>query len=268
MNIRFHELEPVAKPGFDGRCEPADSSASESLLGSVVMRVHVLQHVDFEGLAAIEQWLERKEASVTFTRFFENSVLPPLEDIDFVIALGGPMSVNDVEQLPWLSDEKAFVARAIARGKSVLGICLGAQLIASSCGARVYAGPQKEIGWFPVRAVPCTPAVFPFPEQTDVLHWHGETFDLPAHAILLASSDIYPHQAFQLGDRVLGLQFHLEMTEESLARIVDGCREELVVGPSVQSESQLAQGARLGCPSTHPLLFSVLDYLTRPVRNS
>jgi len=99
------------------------------------MDVHILQHVPFEGIGSIADWLSRRGATVTSTRFFETPQLPVLADIDLVIALGGPMSVNDEEQLPWLRSEKHFVAEAIAKGKAVLGICLGAQLIASALGA-------------------------------------------------------------------------------------------------------------------------------------
>jgi len=228
------------------------------------MRAHVLQHVAFEDLGQIQDWLAEKSAEVTFTRFFEDPGLPEIGGIDLVIALGGPMSVNDEDRLPWLVAEKAFIAQAIASGKAVLGICLGAQLMANSRGAAVYAGPQKEIGWFDVWATSSTSDTFRFPEQIEVLHWHGETFDLPADAKILAASEAYPHQAFQMGERAIGLQFHLEMTPESVRRIVTGCREELVPAPFVQTEQELVQRAVLGCGSTRPLLFAVLDYLMRP----
>jgi len=139
------------------------------------MHVHILHHVPFEGLGSIADWLSRRGDSVTDTRFFETPQLPVLADIDLVIALGGPMSVNDEEQLPWLQCEKHFVTEAIANGKAVLGICLGAQLIASALGARVYPAANQEIGWFPVFAEPVVPGAFVFPARTEVFHWHGET---------------------------------------------------------------------------------------------
>jgi GMP synthase-like glutamine amidotransferase len=149
------------------------------------MRVHVLQHVPFEGLGSIQPWLASRAAVVTWTRFFEAPDLRNLTKVDAVIALGGPMSVNDEAELPWLREEKRFVREAIASGLPVLGICLGAQLIASSLGARVYAGPQKEIGWFPIRACDAPATAFRFPDQLDVFHWHVETFDLPPGAVHL-----------------------------------------------------------------------------------
>ena len=145
------------------------------------MRVHYFQHVPFEGLGSMTGWLKARSARVTSTRFFEDSRLPGMADIDWLIILGGPMSVNDEKTCPWLSEEKAFIAEAAARGKVVLGVCLGAQLIARALGARVYANPQPEIGWFPVERTgePGAPAL---PPRLDVFHWHGETFDLPSGA--------------------------------------------------------------------------------------
>jgi GMP synthase-like glutamine amidotransferase len=181
------------------------------------MRAHVFQHVAFEGRGSIERWLEEQRASVGHTRFYESATLPAVNDIDLLIVMGGPMSANDERTLPWLAGEKRFIRQAIDSGKAVVGICLGAQLIASALGARVYPGKEKEVGWFPVSAVPAgdARARFAFPAEALVFHWHGETFDLPAGAIHLARSLACENQAFQIGDRVVGLQFHLETTPDS-----------------------------------------------------
>src|SRR5690606_3581623 len=117
------------------------------------MRAHYLQHVPFEGLGSIEPWLRARGFSVTATRFFEDPALPDPRGIDLLVVMGGPMSVNDDASLPWLVDEKRFVRAAIDANIPVLGICLGAQLIASAMGARVQPGREKELGWFPVQAV-------------------------------------------------------------------------------------------------------------------
>ena len=116
------------------------------------------------------------------------------------------MSVNDEAQLPWLRDEKVFIASAIDQNKGVLGICLGAQLIANALGARVYPNTVKEIGWFPVFAEPAQPGTFVFPKSTQAFHWHEETFDLPAGAVHLARSAVCRNQAFQFGTRAVGLR--------------------------------------------------------------
>ena len=161
------------------------------------MRVHVLQHVPFEGLGSALGWLEARKATVTTTRLFEAASFPALGEFDVLIELGGPMSVNDEAELPWLREEKRFVAEAIRSGKAVLGICLGAQLMASSVGARVYRGSWKEIGWFPIHACAHHADAFVFLRTMEVFHWHGETFDLPVGATHLARSEGCLHQAFQ-----------------------------------------------------------------------
>jgi GMP synthase-like glutamine amidotransferase len=177
--------------------------------------------------------------TLTYTRFFESPCLPGLDDIDFIIALGGPMSVNDEDQFPWLVEEKLFIAKAISKNKIVLGICLGCQLIASALGSRVYSGREKEIGWFPVYTKQNILDTLIFPRSFEVFHWHGETFDLPTNAVLLASSAECRHQAFHIGRHVLGLQFHLETTPESAETIIINSRHELFPQRFVQTEQQL-----------------------------
>ncbi|MGH8502539.1 MAG: type 1 glutamine amidotransferase [Gammaproteobacteria bacterium] len=229
------------------------------------MRVHVLQHVPFEGLGSIEGWLVTQGASVTYTRFYESAILPNAEDVDFVIALGGPMSVNDEHELPWLVEEKRFVASAIHADKTVLGICLGSQLIASALGSGVYPGPFKEIGWFPVRGEPPTSGSFRFPASVNVFHWHGETFDLPPSAVHLASSEACRNQAFQIGRRVFGLQFHLETTPSSAEALISECSHELITDRFIQTAEQLRAVPASEYVSINTLMDSVLSYLTRIV---
>ena len=227
------------------------------------MHVHVLQHVPFEGLGSIEAWLRQKRASISWTRFFEADILPPLDTVDLIIALGGPMSVNDESELPWLVDEKRFIAAAIELGKPVLGICLGAQLIANALGSRVTPGPKKEIGWFPVRAEMSAAGSFAFPTSTLAFHWHGETFDLPPRALHLASSEACRHQAFQVGKRVLALQFHLETTPESVDALIAHCGNELVAQRFVQTEAALRGVPTSSYEGINTLMADVLEYLTR-----
>ncbi len=238
------------------------------------MRAHYLQHVPFEGLGSIEPWLRARGFSVTATRFFEDPALPDPRGIDLLVVMGGPMSVNDDASLPWLVDEKRFVRAAIDANIPVLGICLGAQLIASAMGARVQPGREKEIGWFPVQAVHAAHApglarpddvaeVFRFPPTVEVFHWHGETFDLPTHAVRLARSEACEHQAFQLGRSVIGLQFHLETTPVSAREIVAHCRDELRPGPTVQDEATLLAADAERYRRINALMSEVLAFLTR-----
>jgi GMP synthase-like glutamine amidotransferase len=203
------------------------------------MKVHVLQHVPFEGLGSIAGWLDARQSIISYTRFYETPDLPAPDAIDMIIIMGGPMSANDEETLPWLVREKQFIRDAIVYGIPTLGICLGAQLIASAVGARVYRNPVKEIGWFPIRALPAPAGSLRLPQECMAFHWHGETYDLPEGAVHLAKSDGCENQAFQLNQNVIGLQFHLETTIQSASALIDNCRDELVSGPYIQSETAL-----------------------------
>jgi len=226
------------------------------------MRSHYLQHVPFEGLGSIEPWLRAAGYEITNTRFFESARLPDPHEIDLVVVMGGPMSVNDEDEFPWLVQEKEFIRSAIGAGKSVLGVCLGAQLIASAMGAQVYQNPFKEIGWFAVQGVlPVDSLTFRFPPSVEVFHWHGETFDLPPGAIHLARSEGCENQAFQLGQSVIGLQFHLETTPESAREIVSHCRAELSPSNYVQSETTILAAAPERYRTINNLMDEVLSFL-------
>lgn len=208
------------------------------------MRAHYLQHVPFETPGSILKWLAHQRASVTSTRLFEPHRLPEVDDFDLLVVMGGPMSVNDEAEYPWLAAEKLLVREAIDRGRAVVGVCLGAQVIASALGCRVYRNSEREIGWFPVCGAKAPPPLssaerLRWPDELTVFHWHGETFDLPAGAQLLASSEGCVNQAFKIGDRVIGLQFHLEATPNTLTAMVEHCRDELTPDRYVQSEQEL-----------------------------
>ncbi len=220
-------------------------------------------HVPFEGLGSIEPWLLAHGHKLTTTRFFESAEAPDLQTIDLLVVMGGPMSVHDADQFPWITLEKQFIRACIDAGKPVLGICLGAQMIANAMGAKVFPNPVKEIGWFPIQAVPSIggDAVFNFPPLTTVFHWHGETFDLPPGAIRLAQSEGCANQAFQLGKRVIGLQFHLETTPHSAREIVAQCRDELVPSRYVQTEEEILSAPPSRYQSINALMGSILSFL-------
>lgn len=226
------------------------------------MRAHYLQHVPFEGLGIIEPWLRAEGYDITATRFYESTILPDWREVDLLVVMGGPMSVNDEFEFPWLVDEKQFIRSCAEREKSVLGICLGAQLIASSMGARVYPNPETEIGWFAVEGVPAPDGrVFRFPPSQDVFHWHGETFDLPAGAFHLARSAGCENQAFQIGRTIIGIQFHLESTPESVTEIVSNCRAELIPSTYVQSEQAILAAAKDKCQAINKLMSDLLFFM-------
>lgn len=228
------------------------------------MRAHILQHVAFEGPGSMAGWLAEHAGSVGYTHFHAGDALPDPAEVDLLIAMGGPMSVNDEHELPWLVAEKAFIRAVIARGTPVLGICLGAQLIASALGARVFPNGEREIGWFPVTAEPAPESCFGFPSEIEVFHWHGETFELPAGAVRLARSEACLNQAFQFGERVVGLQFHLETTPETAAEIMRHCADELVPARWVQPAADIEARLPAACTDINVLARALLDWLTRP----
>jgi GMP synthase-like glutamine amidotransferase len=202
------------------------------------MRARILQHVPFESPGSIATTLRSLGATVDTTRLFAGDALEAAAELDVLVVMGGPMSVNDEAEYPWLVPEKALVAEAIASGRAVVGVCLGAQLIASALGCPVYPNREREIGWFPIEPTPQGRASG-LHINGPVFHWHGETFDLPAGATLLASSVGCVNQAFSIGPRVLGLQFHLEVTSSDVREMVAHGRHELTPSRFVQSEAEI-----------------------------
>ncbi len=230
------------------------------------MHAHFLQHVPFEGLGSIEIWLRTAGYEITDTHFYESPELPDVDQFDLLVVMGGPMSVNDEDKYPWLALEKKFIREIIESGKPVLGICLGAQLIANAMGAKVYPNPMKEIGWFPVQAVSSNEgSAFCFPPSAKVFHWHGETFALPPRATLIARSGGCENQAFQIGRSVIGLQFHLETTPESAREIVANCREELIPAQYVQTEEEILSVTPERHHAINKLMGEVLSFLQRSI---
>ena len=179
------------------------------------MKIHWLQHADFEDLGCIAPWLAARGDTVTHTRLYAGETLPQVDSFDWLIVMGGPMNIYEYEAYPWLRAEKAFIKAAVEAKKKLLGICLGAQLIADVLGAPVTRNAQQEIGWFPVTLKPAarTSVLFQdFPETFNAFHWHGDTFALPPGAKPLMASEACANQAYELDGRIAGIQFHLEVT--------------------------------------------------------
>ncbi len=230
------------------------------------MRIACLQHVPFEGPGAIETWARARGHSFEVARLFAGEPLPRAGDFEGLVVMGGPMSVRDEAAFTWLALEKRLIREAIEAERLVLGVCLGAQLVAASLGARVYAGGRREIGWHEVRATPAAAAsrlCSALPPAFSAFHWHGDTFDLPTGAVHTASSAAFAHQAFEIAPAVLGLQFHLEATPDGVARLLDACRGELAGGGAwVQSaEEMLGPGASFAVSTA--LLWRLLDAMER-----
>jgi GMP synthase-like glutamine amidotransferase len=229
------------------------------------MRVHALYHVPFEDVGSIAPYLVRNRHRLSVTRLYKDEPLPELESLDALIVMGGPMGVHDEARHPWLAGEKRFLEEVMARGKTALGICLGAQLMAHAAGAAVTRNKHREIGWFPVtRAdqVQSTVLRDVLPPVFEAFHWHGDTFDLPVGAVPLGASQACPNQGFIIADRMVGLQFHLETTPRSAAALIDNCRGELDGSVFVQDPAaMLAQPQRFHRINT--VMEKLLDALTR-----
>lgn len=181
------------------------------------MKITAIRHVPHEGLGLLEKIFEEHSVSFQYLEAHQNP-FPAVElgKIDALVILGGSMGVYESDKHPFLLKEITLLKEAIQKKVPTLGICLGSQLLAAAGGAKVYEGPAKEIGWFPIEVNSegvkdpllkyCAP-------QSMVFHWHGDTFDLPRGAVHLASSGKYRHQGYRIGECAWGLQFHLEMTE-------------------------------------------------------
>lgn len=230
------------------------------------MRVHYLQHVPYEDLAGIGDWLEANQHPVSGTRLYEEESLPDPAEFDGLIIMGGPMSIHDEEQYPWLADEKHLIGGAISGEKLVLGICLGAQLIADALGARVYRNQHKEIGWFPVRFTPEIRRRDPFrflPSKLSVFHWHGDTFDLPEDALRIAKSAGCANQGFLYQEHVLALQFHLESTRKSVGDLITNGHSDLGAGRYVQTPAAML-GQQSSFTENIRLLYRLLEHFISP----
>ncbi|MBI2871428.1 MAG: type 1 glutamine amidotransferase [Candidatus Omnitrophica bacterium] len=231
------------------------------------MIIQVIQHAVFEGPARIAGWARERRHTLRTTLLFQKEPLPDLEKIDWLVIMGGPMGAYDEKGFPWLVREKRFIEASIGAGKLVLGICLGAQLVASVLGARVYKNRHKEIGWFPVQLTQDAgrSAFFrDIPREFTPFHWHGDTFDIPSGAVRTAESRACANQAFEYGGRVAGLQFHLEATREGVDALIEECGDELLEGEYVQGREQIT--APVGFDGLAPVMSAFLDGMERSAR--
>lgn len=227
------------------------------------MRLNYLQHVPFEDAAEIATWALDRGHQITCTRLYAGEPLPAQDQLDWLIVMGGPMNIYEHDEYPWLVPEKECIRQSIENGKTILGVCLGAQLIADVLGGPVTQNLHKEIGWHSVSLSADgrkNPLFVGWPDRFEAFHWHGDTFEIPSQAVHIAASEGCPNQAFVYAERVVGLQFHIEYSDESIRAMLADCSDELQAGPYVQD----VQAIQAGLPNlvrTKTLLFSLLDAL-------
>ena len=226
--------------------------------------IHYFQHAPYEGLGCIEEWAIQEGHTLTATKFFESSyIFPDIQTIDALIVLGGPMSVYDELAYDWLASEKSFIKEAINKEKKVLGICLGSQLIAACSGAGVSAAPNKEIGWFKIFPTEATKEISwlydLLKEEPVAFHWHGDKFQIPEGSTTLADSAANNNQLFMINNKVLGIQFHFEVTHNSLLAMIENGGIELnATAPYIQSLKEILAG-ELYLKNNNRRMFTLLD---------
>ncbi|WP_022846190.1 glutamine amidotransferase [Desulfurobacterium sp. TC5-1] len=190
------------------------------------MKALFVKNIEIEGPGTLAPLFERKGVKVETIDAFRGETVDSVDDYEFITILGGPMGVYEADKYPFLNSEFKLVEEAIKKNKRVVGICLGAQIIAHVLGARVYKGEMgKEIGWYEL--YPQNEFEFLYRHKMEVFEWHGDTFDLPEGATKLASTPLYPNQAFRL-NRAVGLQYHIEVTKEDIEKWIGAYREEVV----------------------------------------
>lgn len=229
------------------------------------MNIQCFQHVHYEDLGCIANWIELNGHILNYTRFFENNNIPNIDDVDLLIIMGGPMSVNDEGKFTWLKTEKNAIKEAIVKNKIVIGICLGSQLVANVLGEEVYRNSEKEIGWHDINLIEQNESENIINNNTKrlkVFHWHGETYKLPNNSMRLAYSECCENQAFLYNKKVLGLQFHLEVTKNSVAAMLKNGRNELNNGKYIQSESEILNQTEF-IESNNKIMFQILNRLIK-----
>lgn len=189
------------------------------------MKLAAIKNIDFEDLGTFKEAFGRRGVKIEEFKAYDGE-LPSPEDYDILVVLGGPMGAYEEDKYPFLKEEEKRIEAFLSKGKKVLGVCLGAQILAKVLGGKVYKGEWgKEIGWKPVYPQDDLEAIYR--DAINVFHWHGDTFDLPPKTVRMASSAMYKNQAFRLGNLAVGLQFHLEVEPEGIERWIETYREEL-----------------------------------------
>lgn len=221
------------------------------------MRVSILKHIEFEDPGYYFEYFLHKGYDVTIHNLYEGDM--PDNNSDIIVVMGGPMNVYEEERYPFLKEEKEFISRSVKEGKKVIGVCLGAQIIADVLGSQVYRNSHKEIGWFPIQKSANSIMGF-LPDIATVFHWHGDTFELPQGAKSIYYSDATKIQAFQYDTNVLAMQFHLEMNEEIVRDLIRYCGKDIDNSLFVMSKGEIIDQCKIYSYSNKKILKNILKY--------
>lgn len=209
------------------------------------MKAIILQNESFEGPGIITEYFDSKNINYQIIHVFKENWIVEDEKVDLVVIMGGTASVYETDKFPYLLKVKEFIKNQFILGAKILGICLGAQFLAEMLGARVYPNEQQEIGWFPMKINVkelSTIGYSCFPESMNVLHWHGDTFDIPKGAVSFGSTEVTPNQGFIYKNQVFALQFHIETTETSLALMLENIGHTIKRDAFVQLPDEIRKG--------------------------
>lgn len=225
------------------------------------MNITVIQHTPFENPGCFLEVFQNYGPKITFLNAWEKmSFSYNAAELDLLLIMGGPMNIYEEDIYPWLKNEKEMIRKVIESGKMVIGVCLGAQMIADILGAKVYKNKAREIGWYPLQKIHTGILDF-LPDFATVFHWHGETFDIPEKAIPFYRSELTANQSFLYENRILALQFHLEMNQEGGHLLCTNCRDELDGSRFVMSEEEILKGFSLYASSNRKILKNMVSWL-------
>jgi len=208
------------------------------------VRIHALFHSRLEPLGAIQEWIRKHQFTLTSSHSWQGEPIPHTNDYDMLIVLGGPQTPKQLHQYPFLQKEIDMISQAAREDKIILGICLGAQLIAEAFGAKTVESPHKEFGTFPIELTEAglqDPIFKDLPKSFDVMHWHSDMPSLPEDAVLLATSAGCPHQVIRFADRVYGFQTHMEFTYAIMQVLLRACHNDLIPGEFTQTPDEMIE---------------------------
>ncbi len=225
------------------------------------MRIHIFEHADFESPGNIIDIAKDKKYNITYTRFYEDFLLPNIDDFDLLIIMGAPMSVNEESEYPWLIEEKKYIRKVIENEKKVLGICFGSQIIADVLGANVYKNNHTEIGWYNIYKDQNNKSSFlsNFANEILTFHWHGDTYNLPEGSLPIFSSQATKYQGFTFKQNVVALQFHWEVKKENISSFIKNTNNQTYTGSFTQKPKDMIECSD-SCKSNIKLMEKVLAY--------